>query len=85
MSSILDLFSVIKGEYFLSSNPQSELTDEDIDEIRIINSYIYKKRNTGKFIYLIGQSESEFYKEIENEIRNYMFEDELNNDPEFID
>ncbi len=80
-----DLFSVIKGEYFLSSNPQSELTDEDIDEIRIINSYIYKKRNTGKFIYLIGQSESEFYKEIENEIRNYMFEDELNNDPEFID
>jgi hypothetical protein len=80
-----DLFSIIQNEFFLPNKSQSELTEEDIDEIWIINSYIYKRRNTGKFIYLNGQSESDFYNEIQSEIRNYIFEDEINDSTEFID
>ena len=80
-----NIFAIIDKEYFIDNVKTNELNDKDIDEIRILNSYIHKKRNVGRFIYLNGQSSFHFKQEIEHEIRNYLFDDELTEDTVYLE
>lgn len=66
----------IISEYFNKKNESKNYSFGEIDEIRIITSYAYRKRNTGKFIYTDNKSANELTEEFEFSIRNLGFEDD---------
>ena len=63
------IFKTTHEAYFNGIPKKEQLSLEDIDEIKIINSWLYKQKENGKFIYIAGKSEEQVYTEIENSIR----------------
>ena len=73
MAPLSNLFGIIHEEFFNGSDSQLTYTFEEIDELRIITSYAYRNRETGKFIYIENKPENELMIEIEKSIRNIEF------------
>jgi DNA polymerase-3 subunit epsilon len=47
--------------------------DEEIDQLRIINSWLYKHKNIGKFIYINGKSLDSVFLEFSETVREFEF------------
>jgi DNA polymerase III subunit epsilon len=69
---------MIKNLYFNDSKSNLSYDEKDINDIKIINSWIYKQRETSHFVYIQDKSKSEVIKEFSDTLRSIVFEDELN-------
>ncbi len=71
--------------YFNGNNQIKSYDEKDINDIKIINSWIYKQRETSRFVYIQDKSETDIIKEFTDTLRSIVFEDELNQpDIEFL-
>ncbi len=64
----------IKHLYYNGTVSDSTITMYDIDEIRIVNSWIFKNQDFGISCYIENKGESDFLKEVENSIREVSFD-----------
>ena len=60
-----ELFALVHENFFNSSEVNLNFSIEEINSLRIINSWLYSKNSTGKFIYCENKSEHEIYSEIQ--------------------
>ncbi|MFW5702184.1 MAG: UvrB/UvrC motif-containing protein, partial [Bacteroidota bacterium] len=66
----LDQFAETLGHtYFNGNTAPLRFTPEDIDEIRIVNSWIYKYNTSGSFIYVEGKSPKALLSEFRQALR----------------
>ena len=62
---------VFQKEYFSGEQVSIEYSKLEVDEVRIITSWLYRQRYTGHFLYLDGKiSAEEFFKNFELAVRN---------------
>ena len=76
-ASLEEIYLLLESNPIESNSIEEELTQEDIDEIRIINSYLYKRRDMGIQIHINGNDLATVTIELEHTIRNYQFESNL--------
>ncbi len=69
------LNEIINQTYFLDND--TRINDDTLDELRIINSWMYKHKNLGKFIYVNSLPQESVFSELNNAIENFVF-DNLN-------
>jgi hypothetical protein len=69
-----NLFREIKHIYYNGTVPESTITMYDIDEIRIVNSWIFKNQEFGICCFLENKDENTFLKEVEKSIREVTFD-----------
>lgn len=69
-----NLFREIKHIYYNGTVPESTITMYDIDEIRIVNSWIFKNQEFGICCFLENKDENTFIKEVERSIREVSFD-----------
>ena len=82
----LSLINNMVHEFYFNGTPDSlDFTREDIDELKIICSWIYKKQTTGNFVYVENRTEPELISEIGDLIRSISFGNEEESSPEFHD
>ena len=65
-----NLFEYVHNIYFNGNNSPLFFSQKEIDELRIISSWIYRQYDKGKFIYVSGYDEKEIFKKIKNAIIN---------------
>lgn len=64
----------IHETYYNGNNgSRFQYTQADIDELRIINSWLYKQRDTGRYIYIEGRIKDDILNEFEHEVRNMRY------------
>jgi excinuclease UvrABC nuclease subunit len=61
---------IIHDAYFNCCSDQISYTQKDIDELRIINSWLHRNRSESKFIYCDGLAENEIIERVEFAIRS---------------
>jgi excinuclease ABC subunit C len=61
---------ILRHTYFNGDSQTGIFSPEDIDEIRIVNSWIYKYNNNGSFIYVEGKSFDSLVSEFESTLRS---------------
>ena len=77
MAPLDNLNKLVDETYFNSHDEvKKRFTKKDVDELRIITSWVYRKNGMAKFVYIEGHSEKEINKNLENIIRNFEFEKE---------
>ena len=77
MAPLDNLNKLVDETYFNSHDEvKKRFTKKDVDELRIITSWVYRKNGMAKFVYIEGHSEKEIKKNLENIIRNFEFEKE---------
>ncbi len=64
----------IKHTYFNGTIQEDNITMYDIDEIRIVNSWIFKNQDFGISCFLENKDENDFLLEVENSIREVSFD-----------
>lgn len=60
-------YELTQKAFFNGSHKKSNYSLEDIDEMKIVNSWIYKQKDIAKFIYIENKSQEEIFTEIEQE------------------
>lgn len=75
-ASLKRLLSKARHYYFNGESLDMRFTLEDVDELKIISSWIFRKSNEGEFIYINNVTEKELAKELENAVRNANFENQ---------
>ncbi len=73
-ASLKNLFEDIHHYYFNGNETDSNLSMYDIDEIRIVNSWLFKNQDFGYSLFLEQKSETAFIEELEKTIREIEFE-----------
>ncbi len=68
--SLHNIYSFFYQIYFLNDEEMENYTLEDIDELRIINSWLYKHKNTGKYIYTDNKSHQTICSEVESAVKS---------------
>jgi len=71
-----DALDFIHHTYYNGTAGNGAYTLEDIDEVRIVNSWLYKNRGFGTFIYLDGKNENQINREFEDSVRNVKYENQ---------
>lgn len=74
IDNLSPVLSKIKSIFFTNDNNGMEFTYQDINELRIINSWSYSKSHNGRIIYIDGKSEKEIKKEFLFYIESYASE-----------
>ncbi len=69
-SPLARLRSIIRSSFFSGNGLPFIHTPEDLDELRIITSWSYQKRERGIFIYTEGKEEEELIDEFTHQVRN---------------
>ncbi len=59
---------------FYFSNDKTYINNGVLDELRIINSYMYRHKSIGKFIYIENKTEKSIFLELKEIIYNYDFD-----------
>lgn len=72
--SLSKLNKSIKKIYFNGSTNPIFYSLEEIDELRIISSWVYSKRSEGNFVYLDAKSPNQVSKEVEYALKHISFE-----------
>jgi DNA polymerase III subunit epsilon len=75
-----NLGNAIDNIYFKNNDVKVKLTKKDVDELRIITSWVFRKNGMAKFVYIEGCTKREIKKNLENIIRNFEFEKEEKTD-----
>ncbi len=70
------VFENVHNAYFNGNHKSIKMSKEDIDELRILTSWINRQNGKGNYIYLDGKKENEVLTEIETTIRNISFDKE---------
>lgn len=65
-----ETMNCIHNHYFNGSAIINPNTVEEIDEVRIVNSWLNKQRGTGHFIYIDGKKENQILSSFESEFNN---------------
>ncbi len=65
-----NIFSTLYQIFFANINEIQNYSIEDIDELRIINSWLYKQKNVGRYIYTDNKSHSQLSFELEQIVRS---------------
>lgn len=71
----LDELNEYIRDIFGNGKSSNGYTKEDIDELRIVSSWLYRQKHTGIFIYADGKAPDEIFYETERKIRNYDFDE----------
>lgn len=66
------LYNEIEKIYY--SNEKTYFNNDSLDELRIINSYMYKHKNIGVFVYIDDRSSESIFNELQKAITNYDFD-----------
>jgi DNA polymerase-3 subunit epsilon len=70
------LFDVIKKEFYSSKPVNMNYSQDEINSLRIINSWLHRKSDTALYFFPSGKNYEELTSEIEYAIRNIEFESE---------
>ncbi len=65
-----NIFGTLYQIYFAKNNDSQNYSIEDIDELRIINSWLYKQKNVGRYIYTDNKTNNQLCFEFEQIVRN---------------
>ena len=71
-ATLENFYNIIEEIYFSPENIPANV-DEEIDQLRIINSWLYKHKNIGKFIYTNGKSLDSVFLEFSETVREFEF------------
>lgn len=64
---------IISDAYYNKYESKEIFDQAEVEEIRIVNSWIYKQKDKGEIIYSYNKSKDEFISSIENSIKNFKF------------
>ena len=59
--------------YFNGVTSPLFFTLDDMDELRILSSWLYRQKDSGRFLYINGKKEDELAKELEKTVRNISY------------
>lgn len=62
-------YEIATKAYFNGTPKKKKFSSDDIDEMKIINCWLYSNRNAGKFIYIAQKTQEEVFKEIEHNFK----------------
>ncbi len=75
---------LIEHLYFNGTGDVKKVDEKSLNEVKIINSWVYKHRENGAFIYIEGKKPETLLREFQSAVRNYLFTDELETAPDEI-
>lgn len=76
-SDLSELMKAIHGVYYNGGGKISVFSKEDVDEIRIVSNWVHRQNGNCRTIYFEEKCESEIFKELETNIRGFVFESEV--------
>jgi len=68
-----NLIKLLQKTYFNGKASPLFYTHEEIDELRIISSWLYRKHGSAKFIYINGKNEKEIIADLKSTVRNIAY------------
>jgi DNA polymerase-3 subunit epsilon len=66
---LLRAFKIAGKAYYNGTPDREKLTYEEIDEMKIVNSWLYSNRDSGRYIYVYKKTQEELYSEIETNFK----------------
>ena len=69
-SDLNQLFNTIKKNFYSDKN-KLKLNDKIIEEIRIINTWLFKQKDKGEFLYVNDLLENDLLNQLKLKIRNF--------------
>ena len=63
--------------YYNGQSKISVFSKEDVDEIRIVSNWVHRQNGNCRTIFAELNKEKKFLEELESSIRNFVFEDEV--------
>ncbi|ROL61854.1 DEDD exnuclease domain-containing protein, partial [Bacteroidetes/Chlorobi group bacterium ChocPot_Mid] len=76
-SDLSELMNEIHTIYYNGESKISVFSKEDVDEIRIVSNWVHRQNGNCSTIYLEQKGETEIFEELEANIRNFVFESEI--------
>jgi excinuclease UvrABC nuclease subunit len=73
-ANLTEIFELIEDKYYQALSGMRNYNGEEMDQIRIINSWLYRNREFGAMVYIEKKSFDEIKKELVNAIRNITYE-----------
>jgi len=79
-SNLSQIFATLHSIYFNGHSNMTVFSKEDIDEIRIVSNWAHRQNGNCTIVHIENKDENELLAEIENTIRNFVFEEENQNE-----